>query len=195
MEKDNISKTAVTSEQLKKELERAKNKPKGGSFLSGLLIALIAVAATVSILTTMFFPIMRIKGDSMFPNVENGSLVVAYKRGELNRGDVCAFYSGNSILCKRIIAFGGEVIDIDENGVVYIDNIPLDEPYITAADFGHADIQFPYLVPQHTYFVMGDNRSVSIDSRNSEIGCVSESQIIGKLVFRFWPFDQIGAIE
>lgn len=195
MEKDNISSSPVTSEQLKKELERAKNKPKAGGFFSGFIIAVIVVAAIVSILTTLFFPVMSIKGDSMYPNLEDGSLTVALKTDEFNRGDVCAFYSGTHILCKRIIAFGGEVVDIDEYGVVYIDNVPLDEPYLTAADFGNADIEFPFTVPQHTYFVMGDNRSISIDSRNSEIGCVSEGQIIGKLIFRFWPFDKIGAIE
>lgn len=195
MEKDNFSKAVVTSEQLKKELERVKAKPKGSEFLTALITTLILITAIISILTTLFFPIMRIKGNSMSPNIENGSLVVAYKTEEFSRGDVCTFYSGSSILCKRIIAFGGEVVDIDENGVVYIDNVPLDEPYITAAAFGYADIQFPYEVPRHTYFVMGDNRPVSIDSRNSEIGCISEGQIIGKLVFRFWPINEIGALE
>lgn len=195
MEKDKLSKAAVTSEQLKKELERAKSKPKGGGILADLIITVIVIGAIVSILTTLFFPIMSIRGDSMLPNLEDGNLAVALKTDEFSRGDVCAFYSGTHILCKRIIAFGGEVVDIDENGTVYIDNIPLNEPYLTAADFGNADISFPYLVPEHTYFVMGDNRSISIDSRNSEIGCVSEGQVIGKLIFRFWPFDQIGAIE
>lgn len=195
MANDNYSRTAPTSEQLRNELERVKAKPKGSGFFTGFIIVLLIVAAVFSISTTLFFPIMRIKGNSMVPNVENGDLVVAYKTEELSRGDVCAFYSGTSILCKRIIAFGGEVVDIDENGRVYIDNVPLDEPYISAADFGSADIKFPYLVPEHTYFVMGDNRSISIDSRNTEIGCVSEGQMIGRLVFRFWPFDKIGTIE
>lgn len=195
MEKDNFSGAAFTSEQLKKELERSKNKPKGGGFFTGLFITVIVVAAIVSILTTLFFPIMSVRGDSMYPNIEDGNIAVAYKTDEFSRGDVCAFYSGTHILCKRIIAFGGEVVNIDENGTVYINNDPLDEPYITAADFGNADIQFPFTVPEHTYFVMGDNRSISIDSRNSEIGCVSEGQVIGKLIFRFWPFDKIGAIE
>lgn len=193
MEKDDFLNTAPTSDQLKKELEREKSRSNSG-FIKNLIVTLIVIDAIVAILITMFFPIMSINGSSMNPTLEDKNLVLAIKTDELERGDVCAFYSGKSVLCKRIIAYGGEVVDIDENGVVYIDNVPLDEPYLTAADFGNADIEFPYTVPQHTYFVMGDNRSISIDSRNSEIGCVSEGQVIGKLIFRFWPFNKIGTI-
>lgn len=196
MEKNNFSNTTVTSEQLKKELERVKNKPKGaGGFFKGFIITLISVAAIVSILTTLLFPIMSIRGGSMSPTLEDGSIAVALKTEELSRGDICVFYSGSNILCKRVIAFGGEVVDIDENGVVYIDNVPLDEPYLTVTDLGNTNIKFPYLVPEHTYFVMGDNRSTSIDSRNTEVGCVSEGQMIGKLIFVFWPIDKIGTVE
>lgn len=195
MEKNNLSGVTVTSEQLKKELERAKGKSKSGGIFMGIILTVIFIAALFSILTTLFFPIMSVNGNSMSPNIEDGTLAVAVKTDKLERGDICVFYSGNSVLCKRVIAFGGEVVYIDGNGMVYIDNVPLDEPYLTAADFGNTDIEFPYVVPDYTYFVMGDNRAVSIDSRNSEIGCVSEGQIIGKLIFRFWPFDEMGVIE
>lgn len=195
MENGNFSNTAVTSDQLKIELERLKNKPKGSSYFKGVFVGLIAIVAIISFLTTMFFPIINIRGGSMSPTLEEKSLALALKTDELSRGDICVFYSGSNILCKRIIALGGEVIDIDENGVVYIDNVPLDEPYLTATDLGDANINFPYLVPEHTYFVMGDNRSISIDSRNTEIGCVSESQMIGKTVFVFWPIKEIGTVK
>lgn len=194
MEKNDFSSITITSEQLKKELEREKSKPKG-SFFMGIIITLIIFASIISILNTLFFPLMRIKGDSMFPNLENGNFVVALKTDEFKRGDVCVFYSGQNILCKRIIAFGGEVVDIDSDGVVYINSIPLNEPYLTATDLGNANIKFPYLVPDHMYFVMGDNRSVSLDSRNTEIGCVSEGQVIGKIIFRFWPVNKIGVVD
>lgn len=194
MAKNDFLSAAPTSEQLKRELEREKSKS-NGSFFKNLIIALIVIDAIIVVLSTMFFPIMSINGNSMSPNLENGNLVLAVKTDELERGDVCAFYSGSSVLCKRIIAYGGEVVDIDENGVVYINNLPLSEPYLLDADFGNADIKFPYVVPHNTYFVMGDNRSVSVDSRDTKIGCVSEGQMIGKIVFRFWPFNEIGIIE
>lgn len=195
MEKNNYSGAELTSEQLKKELERSKSKPKAGGFLKGAIVVLIVITAFISVLTTLYFPIMSIHGGSMTPNLEDGNLVVAIKTEEFERGDICAFYSGSSVLCKRIIAFGGETIDMDENGIVYINGLPLTEDYIIAADIGNVDIVFPYTVPEHTYFVMGDNRSTSIDSRSTKIGCVSESQMIGKLVYRFWPFDKIGPID
>lgn len=190
--------TVPSSDQLKKELERAKgkkNKGGGKGFIKGLIVMFIVVAAVVSILTTRYFPIMRIEGDSMTPNLKNGIITVAMKTEDLKRGDICCFYSGNTILCKRIIAVAGEVVNIDSNGVVYIDNKPLDEPYVEELDPGNGDIVFPYLVPEHTYFVMGDNRKISKDSRYTDIGCVAEGQMIGKLVFCFWPIDEIGLIE
>lgn len=195
MEKNNYSGAELTSEQLKKELERAKSKPMAGGFFKGVIVVLIVITAFVSVLTTLYCPIMSIHGGSMLPNLEDGNLVVAIKTEEFERGDVCAFYSGSSVLCKRVIAFGGETVDVDENGIVYINGAPLTEDYIIAADIGTTDIEYPYTVPEHTYFVMGDNRPTSIDSRSTKIGCVSESQMIGKLVFRFWPFDKIGTIE
>ena len=195
MDRNDLSAAIVTSAQLKKELEREKGKSKGGRFFIGIIVALIAIDAIIATLTTMFFPIMSIHGGSMSPTLEDGNLVIAVKTDDLERGDICAFYADNTILCKRIIAFGGEVVDIDENGVVYIDNVLLDEPYISSADFGNVDITFPYLVPEYTYFVMGDHRATSIDSRSTEIGCVSNGQIIGKVLFRFWPFDSIGTVK
>lgn len=195
MEKNNYSGAELTSEQLKKELERAKSKPKAGGVLKGIIVLLIVITALISVLTTLYFPIMSIHGGSMTPNLEDGNLAVAVKTEEFARGDVCAFYSGSSVLCKRIIAFGGETVDMDENGIVYINGLPLTEDYIIAADIGNTDIVFPYQVPEHTYFVMGDNRATSIDSRSTKIGCISEGQMIGKLVYRFWPVDKIGVIE
>lgn len=193
-----MSKNMPSSDQLKKELDRAKKKKdkKGSkSFFASLVIAIIVVTAVVSVVTTRFFPIMKIEGNSMMPTLKNGNIAVAIRMNTLERGDICCFYSGSTVLCKRVIAVGGEIINIDANGVVYVDNRALNEPYVNDIDFGNADIVFPYLVPEHAYFVMGDNREVSKDSRYSEIGCVFEGQVIGKLVFNIWPVDDIGSIE
>lgn len=117
------------------------------------------------------------------------------RNGTYQRGDIIAFYYNNKILVKRVIGMPGEWVDMDENGNVTIDGEPLEEPYLTEKSLGECDIELPYQVPEGRYFVMGDHRSVSSDSRSSQVGCVSEEQIVGKLLFRLWPLDEIGPIE
>ena len=130
----------------------------------------------------------------MTPTLVNGNLVAAVRYGNYERGDVIAFYYNNKILVKRVIGLPGEWIDIDENGKVTIDGEPLEEPYLEEPALGKCDIELPYQVQDGRYFVMGDHRSVSSDSRSSQVGCVSEEQIVGKLIFRIWPLDEIGTI-
>ena len=156
---------------------------------------LIVVAAIAVLISNLMFPIMRIYGSSMMPTLVNGNIVVSVRDGTYERGDVIAFYYNNKILVKRVIGLPGEWIDIDEDGNVSINNEPLNEPYLTETAFGDCDMELPYQVPDGRYFVMGDHRSVSSDSRSSLIGCVSEEQIIGKLIFRIWPLNEFGMIE
>ena len=123
----------------------------------------------------------------MTPTLEDGDIVLSLKTSDLQHGDVVAFYYNNKILVKRVIAVSGEWVDIKTNGDIYVNNKRLDEPYLEEKSLGDCNIQLPYQVPESRIFVVGDHRSVSIDSRNTAVGCVAEEQIVGKLVFRVWP--------
>lgn len=182
-------------EQLEKELKRDTYKKRYRHLLRNTISTVIVAAAVVVLISNLLLPVLRITGSSMTPTLENGNITVATKYGDYERGDIIAFYYNNKILVKRIIALPGEMIDIDEDGKVTIDGEPLSEPYLEESDLGECNIELPYQVMEGRYFVMGDHRSISSDSRNSQVGCVSEEQIIGKLFFRVWPFSEIGVIE
>ena len=158
-------------------------------------LSLVVVAAAAVLVAVLLLPILRIYGKSMKGTLDSGDIVVSVKTTDLKTGDVIAFYYNNNILVKRMIANPGDWVDIDERGNVYVNNTRLDEPYLDDKAFGETNIELPYQVPEGKFFVMGDNRSVSIDSRNTSIGCVSEEQIVGKIVFRVWPLTQIGSIH
>ena len=131
----------------------------------------------------------------MSPTLTEGNIVVSLKGSRFETGDVIAFYYNNKVLVKRVIANTGDWVDIDKEGNVYVNNELINEPYLTDKAFGECNIDLPYQVPESRIFVMGDNRSVSVDSRNTAVGCVAEEQIVGKIVFCVWPFSQFGKIQ
>lgn len=156
---------------------------------------LIVVAALAILVAMLFLPVLRIYGQSMNNTLVSGELVVSVKNAHFKTGDVIAFYYNNNILIKRAIATSGQWVDIDLNGNVYVDGVQIDEPYLEEKSFGEPDIDFPYQVPEERIFVLGDNRSVSVDSRNTSVGCVTSEQVVGKIVFRVWPLNRIGPIH
>ena len=158
-------------------------------------LSLVVVAAVAVLVAVLFLPILRIYGKSMNGTLDSGDIVVSIKSTSMNTGDVIAFYYNNNILVKRVIANPGDWVDVDKEGNVYVNNAKLEEPYLDDKAYGETNIELPYQVPEGKIFVMGDNRSVSIDSRNTSIGCISEEQIVGKIVYRIWPFSQIGAVH
>lgn len=192
-EKDDSSSSFV--DQLEEELKRDTYKKRYWHMLRSTVSILIVVAAIVVLISNLFLPVLRIYGSSMTPTLTNGNIVAAVRYGDYDRGDVIAFYYNNKILVKRVIGLPGEQVDIDENGNVSINGEPLEEPYMEETALGECDIELPYQVPDGRYFVMGDHRSVSSDSRSSQVGCISEEQIIGKLFFRIWPLNEIGTLE
>ena len=156
---------------------------------------LIVVAALAILVAMLFLPVLRIYGQSMNNTLRSGELVVSVKNAHFKTGDVIAFYYNNNILIKRAIASSGQWVDIDLDGNVFVDGKQIDEPYLEEKSFGEPDIDFPYQVPDERIFVLGDNRSVSVDSRNTAVGCVTSEQVVGKIVFRVWPLSRIGPIH
>ena len=181
--------------EIERELKRERYKRRYRSTLRSTVYSLVVVAAVAILVATLWMPVLQIYGTSMTPTVESGDILVSLKGSEFNPGDIIAFYYNNKILVKRVIAGPGDWVNIDEEGNVFVNGEPLDEPYLEEKALGECDITLPYQVPESRIFVMGDHRSVSVDSRSTSIGCVAEEQIVGKLVMRLWPLDKIGKPE
>ena len=181
-------------EALEAELSRVNYKRRYNVVLKSTLYTLITVAAVAVLVATLWLPVLQIYGSSMTPTLQAGEIVFSLQTADLEQGDIVAFYYNNKILVKRVIAGPGEWVDINaENGNVFVNDILLEEPYLAEKAFGDADIDLPYQVPDGKIFVMGDHRSTSVDSRHIAVGCVAEEQIVGKIIFRVWPFNQIGS--
>lgn len=184
-----------TTEQLENELERVKYKRRYRSVLKSTIYTLITVAAIAILVATLWLPVLQIYGTSMTPTLTDGEIIFTVKTSDFEPGDIVSFYYNNKILVKRVIAEAGDWVNIDENGSVYVNDVPLDEPYLEEKAFGDTDIELPYQVPDGKIFVMGDHRATSVDSRNTAVGCVAQEQIVGKIIFRIWPLNRLGFVE
>lgn len=184
-----------STEAIEQELKRVRYNERYVKTFRSTVNILITVAAIAVLIATLLLPVLQIYGASMTPTLYDGELVVSVKTSEMEKGDVIAFYYNNKILVKRVIASAGEWVELDEEGNLYINGKLQDEPYIEEKALGECDIEMPYQVPEGRIFVMGDHRSVSVDSRSSSVGCVAEEQVVGKLVFKIWPLKNIGKLS
>ncbi len=183
-----------TIEQLEAELQKERHRSTFGRVLRSTVFTLLVVAAAAVLVAVLLLPVLQLSGTSMEPTLSDGNIVVAVNSKHFETGDVIAFYFNNSILVKRVIAGPGDWVDIDEDGNVLVNGQRLTEPYVSELAKGDCNITLPYQVPDGRYFVMGDHRATSIDSRNTAVGCVSDEMVVGKLLLRVWPLQQIGTI-
>lgn len=190
-ENENISSDLPSVEQIESALAHEKGKKHYCNLIKRMLYILLGISAVSVLITMLFFPMLRMYGTSMQPTISSSNIVIAVKGNNLKSGDIMAFYHNNRILVKRVIAMQGDWVNIDADGNVYVNDVLLDEPYLDTKSFGKCDITFPYQVPASQFFVMGDNRSMSLDSRSEEIGCVSEEVIIGKVFICVYPLNEL----
>ena len=185
----------LTAQMLERELRRERHRRDYRSTLLSTVSALVIVAAIAVLVSMLVLPVLQVVGESMTPALYENEIVVAPKGTAFQKGDIIAFYYNNKILIKRVIANPGEWVNIDADGTVFINDVPLDEPYVSEKALGDCNISLPYQVPDGKIFVMGDHRATSSDSRNTAVGCVAQEQIVGRVMFRVWPLSKFGAID
>ncbi|MDD6455042.1 MAG: signal peptidase I [Lachnospiraceae bacterium] len=184
-----------TKEEVAEERERLKHKKEYNRVLRSTIYALLVVAAIAVLIATQFLPVLQVSGSSMEPTLADEDIILLAKTNSFQTGELCGFYWQNKLLLKRIIGTPGDIIDIKEDGTVFVNGEEIEEPYVSEKALGECDLTFPYQVPENRYFVMGDHRTVSIDSRSSVIGCVEKEQIIGKVIMRIWPLSELSIIH
>ena len=180
-----------TKKQIETERKRYRRQKAYNKALGGTIYVLTMVAAVAVLIATLVLPVLQIEGTSMEPTLVNGDIVLLTKTTNFDRGELCGFTWNNKLLIKRVIGKPGDWIEIDTDGTVYLNGTRLEEEYAEQLSMGECDLDFPYQVPQEQYFVLGDMRENSIDSRNTLIGCVQKDQILGKVFFRVWPLESI----
>lgn len=184
-----------SSKEVEQELKREQYKRRYRRTLKSTIFALVTAAAAAVLVATLWLPVLQIYGSSMTPTLQEGEIVVSVKADSMKPGDIVAFYYGNKVLIKRYIAGPGTWVNILEDGTIVLNDEILDEPYLTEKHFGICDLELPYQVPDNSYFVVGDQRDTSVDSRHSSVGCISKDQLVGKIIYRVWPFEVMGFMK
>lgn len=176
------------------------------------LRTLVCVVIGTVLLFTLVLRIVRVDGPSMRDTLQDGDILLAVSRqlsGGLEAGDIVVvkkeYFNNGQPIVKRIIATEGQTVDIDfDEGVVYVDDVALEEDYILEPTYLEEGVQFPVTVPENSFFLLGDNRNDSLDSRSPDLGTVDEREVIGKAVLLVipgktagegkWDFGRIGGL-
>ena len=189
MTRENAEFWIPTTAEVQEEMQRVKKQDRFSRTLWSTLGTVIVVVAVAIVIASIFLPVLRVTGTSMVPNFEPGDVLVAFKTNRFKTGDICTFYYNNKLIIKRVIAQGGDTVDISEDGRVSVNGKTLEEPYVRNFALGLSDVEFPYTVPSGHLFLLGDNRATSVDSRSVDFGCINAEEVLGKVFLRTWPID------
>ena len=180
---------------LGKEIGRLERRESLRRLMVRCLMSIVIVAAVIVLITNLWVSVLQVDKSSMNPLFQKGDIVLSVECDEPVRNDIIVFNQDNKLCMKRVIAVAGDKVEIDNEGVVSVNGEVLDEPYVTKLSLGNSDITFPYAVPPGTVFVLGDNREISSDSRNSQFGPVDTERIVGKAIFTVWPISRAKKIR
>ena len=177
----------ITIDNLNAEIHRVKYKNSFGRLLRSTVYVLIIIVAISSICATLFMPVIEITDSSMKPLLNDGDIVLTVKDNKFKTGDIVAFYHGNKILIKRVIGVESDFVNIDKDGIVYVNGKELKENYVKELKKGDSDIKYPVQVSDGSIFVLSDDRDVLTDSRTINVGQIKTSDVIGKIILKVWP--------
>lgn len=158
-------------------------------------LILVIIAIVIGLFISQKIYVFKITSSTMLPTLKSGQFVVAVKKKEIKQEDLIAFWHGDKLLVKRVIAGPGDKVEIDMKGNVSVNDKKINEPYINKKVLGKSDISFPHSIDKDHWFCMGDNRKLSIDSRTSMVSDISKNQIEGTIILRIWPINKFRIIQ
>lgn len=154
------------------------------------IISCVLWTCSAAMLIKAVFPMFQISGESMSPTLEDGEFIITRRCRKVKKGDVVIFRHGGNLLIKRVAASECERVEITADSRMKINGEIISEPY------AHGEMgSIRVTVPPKSYFLMGDNRKVSVDSRSEKVGCVHENMIFSKAVLRIYPFSKASIIK